>query len=61
MIDLNVEIEREKLKIEQRINLFNNELLYNENSNNSELKTNIKMEIENLKNLYCEYNDRLGI
>ena len=58
---MNVEIEREKLKIEQRINLFNNELLYNENSNNSELKTNIKMEIENLKNLYCEYNDRLGI
>ena len=58
---MNLEIESEKIKIEQRINLFNNELLYNENSNNSELKTNIKMEIENLKNLYCEYNDRLGI
>ena len=60
VLDQNFEIEREKLKLEQRINLLGNELLHTEKTSNIELKTNIKKEIENLKNLYCEYNDKLG-
>jgi hypothetical protein len=60
VLDQNFEIEREKLKLEQRINLLGNELLHNEMSSNLDLKSKIKEEIENLKNLYCQYNDKLG-
>jgi hypothetical protein len=60
VLDQNFDIEREKLKLEQRINLLGNELLHNEMSSNIDLKTKIKEEIENLKNLYCQYNDKLG-
>ena len=60
LLDHNFEIEREKLKLEQRINLLGNELLHNETSGNTELRNNIKKEIDNLKNFYCELIEKSG-
>ena len=60
-LDVCFQMEREKLKIEQRINLLNNEHIYNENNHKSESNNDIKIEIENLKKLFYEYKDKISI